>query len=170
MAAELGVSKSTVSTVWRSHNLKPHRVKSFKLSRDPRFLEKLTDVVGLYLNPPQQAIILCVDEKTQIQALEGTQPGLPLKKGRCGTKTHDHKRNGTTTLSAALELPQGKVVGQCYERHRHQEFPKFLRRLDLEFPRRCPLAPGDGRPSDAASASRNLAQTIPRNVGTPSLK
>jgi transposase len=139
LAAQLGVSKSTVNMVWRSHNLKPHRVKTFKLSRDPLFLEKLTDVVGLYLNPPQQAIILCVDEKTQIQALDRTQPSLPLKKGRCGTMTHDYKRNGTTTLFAALEVLQGKVVGQCYERHRHQEFLRFLRRLDQEFPGEIPL-------------------------------
>jgi transposase len=139
LAAQAGVSKSTVSTVWRSHNLKPHRVKTFKLSRDPRFLEKLTDVVGLYLNPPQKAIILCVDEKSQIQALDRTQPGLPLKKGRCGTMTHDYKRHGTTTLFAALELLQGKVIGQCYERHRHQEFLRFLRRLDAEFPGEVPL-------------------------------
>ena len=134
MAHAQGVSKSTVSNIWRSHNLKPHRVKSFKLSRDAKFLEKLTDVVGLYLNPPQQALVLCVDEKTQIQALDRTQPGLPLKKGRCGTMTHDYKRNGTTTLFAALEVLQGRVVGQCYERHRHQEFLRFLRRLDEEFP------------------------------------
>jgi len=139
LASRLGVSKSTVNTVWQSHNLKPHRTKTFKLSRDPRFLEKLTDVVGLYLNPPQQAIILCVDEKSQIQALDRTQPGLPLKKGRCGTMTHDYKRNGTTTLFAALEVLQGKVIGQCYERHRHQEFLKFLRRLDQEFPGDVPL-------------------------------
>ena len=134
MAERQGVSKSTISNIWRSHNLKPHRTKTFKLSRDPRFLEKLTDVVGLYLNPPQQALVLCVDEKTQIQALDRTQPGLPLKKGRCGTMTHDYKRNGTTTLFAALEVLQGKVIGQCYERHRHQEFLRFLRRLDQEFP------------------------------------
>jgi transposase len=134
MAENQKVSKSTVSNIWRSHNLKPHRVKTFKLSRDARFLEKLTDVVGLYLNPPQQALVLCVDEKSQIQALDRTQPGLPLKKGRCGTITHDYKRNGTTTLFAALEVLQGKVVGQCYKRHRHQEFLKFLRRLDEEFP------------------------------------
>lgn len=134
MAESQEVSKSTVSNIWRSHNLKPHRVKRFKLSRDCRFLEKLTDVVGLYLNPPQQAIVLCVDEKSQIQALDRTQPGLPLKKGRCGTMTQDYKRNGTTTLFAALEVLQGKVIGQCYERHRHQEFLKFLRRLDQEFP------------------------------------
>lgn len=139
MAARQGVSKSTVSNIWRSHNLKPHRVKRFKLSRDPHFLEKLTDVVGLYLNPPQQALVLCVDEKSQIQALDRTQPGLPLKKGRCGTMTHDYKRNGTTTLFAALEVLEGRVVGQCYERHRHQEFLKFLRRLDHEFPGAVPL-------------------------------
>ena len=134
MAQAQGVSKSTISTIWRSHNLKPHRTKRFKLSRDARFLEKLTDVVGLYLNPPEHALVLCVDEKTQIQALDRTQPGLPLKKGRLGTMTHDYKRNGTTCLFAALELLQGKVIGQCYARHRNQEFLKFLRRLDQEFP------------------------------------
>ena len=139
MAKSQQVSKSTVSNIWRSHNLKPHRVKSFKLSRDPRFLEKLTDVVGLYLNPPQRALVLCLDEKSQIQALDRTQPGLPLKKGRCGTLTHDYKRHGTTTLFAALEVLQGRVIGQCYERHRHQEFLKFLRRLDQEFPGPTPL-------------------------------
>ena len=134
MAASQGVSKSTINNIWQSHNLKPHRVKTFKLSRDARFLEKLTDVVGLYLNPPQQAMVLCVDEKSQIQALDRTQPGLPLKRERCGTWTHDYKRNGTTTLFAALEILQGRVVGQCYERHRHQEFLKFLKQLDQEFP------------------------------------
>ena len=139
MAKAQGVSKSTVSNIWRSHQVKPHRVKRFKLSRDPRFLEKLTDVVGLYLNPPQQAMVLCVDEKSQIQALDRTQPGLPLKKGRCGTLTHDYKRNGTTTLFAALEVLQGRVIGQCFARHRHQEFLKFLRRLDQEFPGPVPL-------------------------------
>jgi len=139
MAKAQGLSKSTVSNLWRSHNLKPHRVKRFKLSRDPKFLEKLTDVVGLYLNPPQQALVLCVDEKSQIQALNRTQPGLPLKKGRCGTMTHDYQRHGTTTLFAALELVQGKVVGQCQQRHRNQEFLKFLRTLDQEFSGKVPL-------------------------------
>jgi transposase/transcriptional regulator with XRE-family HTH domain len=134
MAKAQGVSKSTVNNIWRSHQVKPHRVKRFKLSRDPRFLEKLTDVVGLYLNPPQQAMVICVDEKSQIQALDRTQPGLPLKKGRCGTMTHDYKRHGTTTLFAALEVLEGRVIGQCFERHRHQEFLRFLRRLDQEFP------------------------------------
>ena len=139
MARSQGVSRSTISNIWRSHNLKPHRVKHFKLSRDPMFLEKLTDVVGLYLNPPQQAMVICVDEKSQIQALDRTQPGLPLKKGRCGTMTHDYKRNGTTTLFAALEVLEGRVIGQCFERHRHQEFLKFLRRLDQEFHGEIPL-------------------------------
>jgi len=134
MAKKQGVSKATVNRIWQSHQIKPHRTKGFKLSRDPRFLEKLADVVGLYLNPPQKALVLCIDEKSHIQALDRTQPGLPLKKGRCGTMTHDYKRNGTTTLFAALEVAQGKVVGQCYARHRHQEFLKFLGRLDDEFP------------------------------------
>jgi transposase len=134
MAQAQAVSKDTVNRLWQWHNLKPHLSRTFKLSRDPKFLEKLTDVVGLYLNPPQQAVVLCVDEKSQIQALDRTQPGLPLKKGRCGTLTHDYKRHGTTTLFAALSLLDGKVVGQCVARHRHQEFLKFLRRLDREFP------------------------------------
>jgi len=139
MAKAQGVSKSTVNNIWRSYHVQPHRVKRFKLSRDPRFLEKLTDVVGLYLNPPQKAMVICVDEKSQIQALDRTQPGLPLKKGRCGTLTHDYKRHGTTTLFAALEVLEGRVVGQCFERHRHQEFLRFLRRLDQEFPGPVPL-------------------------------
>jgi len=139
MAAAAGVSKATVNRIWQSHNIKPHLFRNFKLSRDAKFLEKLTDVVGLYLNPPQKAIVLCVDEKSQIQALDRTQPGLPWKKGRCGTMTHDYKRNGTTTLFAALELLEGKVIGQCYTRHRHQEFLKFLHRLDREFPGKVQL-------------------------------
>jgi transposase len=134
LAADQGVSKSTVSNILRSHNLKPHRSRAFKLSRDPRFLEKLTDVVGLYLNPPDRAIVLCVDEKSRIQALNRTQPGLPLKKGRSGTMTHDYKRNGTTTLFAALDLLEGKVIGDFHKRHRHQEFLSFLRRIDRKFP------------------------------------
>lgn len=139
MASAQAISKSTINTIWRSHNIKPHRTETFKLSRDPRFLEKLTDVVGLYLNPPDKAIILCVDEKSQIQALNRTQPGLPLKKGRCGTMTHDYKRNGTTALFAALNLLEGRVIGECYKRHRHQEFLKFLRSIEAEFPGRTPL-------------------------------
>jgi len=134
MAKAHGVSPATVQRIWDAHGLKPHRVRTFKLSNDPRFSEKLTDVVGLYLNPPEQAIVLCVDEKSQIQALDRTQPSLPMKKGRAGTMTHDYKRNGTTTLFAALDVLQGTVVGQCLPRHRHQEFLKFLRTLDREFP------------------------------------
>src|SRR5437773_8103454 len=129
-----GVSHSTVNRLWQLHNLKPHLSRTFKLSRDSKFIEKLTDVVGLYLNPPERAIVLCVDEKSQIQALQRTQPGLPLKKGRCGTLTHDYTRHGTTTLFAALDVLEGKVIGQCLPRHRHQEFLKFLRTLDREFP------------------------------------
>ena len=139
LAEAQGVSKSTIHNVWQAHHLKPHLSQTFKLSRDPKFLEKMTDVIGLYLNPPQRAIVLCVDEKSQIQALNRTQPGLPLKKGRCGTMTHDYKRNGTTTLFAALETLQGKVIGQCFTRHRHQEFLRFLRTLDQEFPGDVPL-------------------------------
>lgn len=134
MAKEQGVSPATVQRIWDANGLKPHRVKTFKLSRDKRFLEKLTDVVGLYLNPPDKALVLCVDEKSQIQALDRTQPGLPMKKGRCGTMTHDYKRNGTTTLFAALNVLQGTVIGQCMPRHRHQEFLKFLRQIDREVP------------------------------------
>jgi transposase len=134
LAAVEGISKSTVSNVLSSHNIKPHRTKTFKLSRDPQFLEKLTDVIGLYLNHPEKAIVLCVDEKSQIQALNRTQPGLPLKKGRCGTMTHDYKRNGVRTLFAALNVLEGKVIGSCTKRHRHQEFLKFLRKIDREFP------------------------------------
>jgi transposase len=134
LADAQGVSKNTIHRVWQEHQLKPHLTKSFKLSRDPKFLEKLTDVVGIYLTPPQNAVVLCVDEKSQIQALDRTQPGLPLKPGRCGTFTHYYKRNGTTTLFAALHVLEGRVIGQCYPRHRHQEFLNFLRRLDAEFP------------------------------------
>lgn len=134
MAKAQGVSPATVQRIWDAHGLKPHRVKTFKLSNDPRFTEKLIDVVGLYLNPPEKAVVLCVDEKSQIQALDRTQASLPMKKGRAGTLTHDYKRNGTTTLFAALSMLDGSVVGQCLPRHRHQEFLKFLRTLDREFP------------------------------------
>jgi transposase len=139
MAEAQGVSKSTVNRLWQLHNIKPHLSRTFKLSRDAKFLEKLTDVVGLYLNPPDKALVLCLDEKSQIQALDRTQLGLPLKKGRCGTMTHDYKRNGTTTLFAALNVLDGKVMGECHGRHRHQEWLKFLRRLDGEFPPGLPL-------------------------------
>lgn len=134
MAEAQKVSKNTVNRLWQEHNLKPHLARTFQLSRDLKFLEKLTDVVGLYLNPPDKSLVLCFDEKSQIQALDCTQPGLPLKRGRCGPYPHDDVRHGTTTLFAALEILEGKVIGQCSPRHRHQEFLKFLRRLDDEFP------------------------------------
>lgn len=139
MAKAQGVSKATVQRIWHAHGLQPHLTKRFKLSTDRNFTEKLTDVVGLYLNPPDKAIVLCVDEKSQIQALQRTQPGLPMKKGRCGTMTHDYKRHGTTTLFAALNTLDGQVIGECMTRHRHQEFLRFLRRLDKEFPGKTPL-------------------------------
>jgi hypothetical protein len=134
LAQAQGVSPATIQRIWDAHGLQPHRTRTFKLSTDPRFVEKPTDVVGLYLNPPEKALVLCVDEKTQIQALDRTQPGLPLKKGRCGTMTHDYKRNGTTTLFAALNVLEGTVIGECMARHRHQEFLKFLRTLDRTTP------------------------------------
>lgn len=134
LATHLGVSPAMVGRVWREHHLKPHRVKTFKLSRDPRFIEKLVDVVALYHNPPDHALVLCCDEKSQIQALDRTQPGLPLKKGRCGTMTHDYVRHGTTTLFSALELLDGRVIGLCQKRHRHQEWLKFLRLIDAQTP------------------------------------
>ena len=134
MAAAQGVSPATVQRIWDAHGLAPHRTRTFKLSRDKHFVEKLTDVVGVYMNPPDKALVLCVDEKSQIQALDRTQPGLPMKKGRCGTFTHDYKRNGTTTLFAALNVLEGTVIGECLARHRHQEFLHFLRTLDRETP------------------------------------
>jgi transposase len=139
MAKAQGVSKATIQRIWSAHGLQPHRTKRFKLSKDRHFTGKLTDVVGLYLNPPDKAIVLCVDEKSQIQALQRTQPGLPMKRGRCGTITHDYKRHGTTTLFAALNVLDGRVIGECMAKHRHQEFLRFLRRLDHEFPGRTPL-------------------------------
>lgn len=139
MAKAQGVSAATVQRIWDDHGLQPHRVETFKLSRDRKFVEKLTDVVGLYLNPPEKAAVLCLDEKSQVQALDRTQPGLPLKKGRCGTMTHDYKRHGTTSLFAALNMLDGKVIGQCQARHRHQEFLKFLRHLDREMPKELTL-------------------------------
>jgi transposase len=134
MAARAGVSAATVQRVWAARGLKPHLVHSFKLSNDPRFEEKLIDVVGLYLNPPQHAIVLCLDEKSSVQALDRTQPSLPMKKGRAATMTHDYKRNGTTTLFAALDVLTGTVIGQCLPRHRHEEFLKFLRTIEREVP------------------------------------
>jgi transposase len=135
LAKAVGLSHSSVQRIWAAHGLKPHLMKTFKLSNDPKFSEKVTDIVGLYLDPPDKALVLCVDEKSQIQALDRTQPGLPLKKGRAGTMTHDYKRNGTTTLFAALDVATGKVIGRCLKRHRHQEFLKFLRDIDRATPK-----------------------------------
>ena len=134
MAQAMDVSPSTVGRVWREHGLKPHLSRTFKVSNDPRFTEKLEDVVGLYLNAPEHALVLCCDEKSQVQALDRTQPGLPLKKGRAGTMTHDYVRHGTTTLFAALNVADGTIIGQCQNRHRHQEWLKFLKLIDQQTP------------------------------------
>jgi transposase len=130
LAEEIGVGHTTVQRVWKEHGLKPHLSRPFKLSNDPKFAEKVVDIVGLYLNPPDKAVVLCVDEKSQIQALDRTQPGLPMKKGRAQTMTHDYKRNGTTTLFAALDVKTGKVIGECLPRHRAKEFIRFLKKID----------------------------------------
>lgn len=135
LAAKVGVSDTTVLRVWRAYGLKPHRVRPFKVSRDPRFAEKLEDIVGLYLSPPAHALVLCCDEKSQVQALDRTQPGLPMKKGRAATMTHDYKRHGTTTLFAALNVLDGTVISQCQPRHRHTEWLKFLRQIDRQTPK-----------------------------------
>ena len=130
MAETVGISASSVGRIWADAGLKPHIVKGFKVSNDPLFEEKVTEIVGLYLDPPDRAVVLCVDEKSQIQALDRTQPGLPLKKGRAATMTHDYKRHGTTTLFAALDVKSGLVIGECMPRHRAKEFLSFLRRID----------------------------------------
>jgi transposase len=130
MAAAVGLSEASIRRIWRAHGLKPHLVRTFKLSNDPQFAEKLETIVALYMNPPEHAIVICADEKSQIQALDRTQPGLPLKKGRCGTMTHDYKRNGTATLFAALNTLDGTVISMCDDRHRHQEWLRFLRVID----------------------------------------
>lgn len=135
LAAATGVSASSIRRVWQAHGLKPHRVETFKVSRDPCFIEKLEDIVGLYLSPPEHALVLCCDEKSQVQALDRTQPGLPLKKGRAATMTHDYKRHGTTTLFAALNVLDGTVIGQCQGRHRHIEWLKFLRQIERSTPK-----------------------------------
>jgi transposase len=139
MAKAVGLSHTTVQRIWQAHELKPHLAKTFKLSTDRCFVEKVQDVVGLYLDPPDRALVLAVDEKSQIQALDRTQPGLPLKKGRAGTFTHDYKRHGTTTLFAALDVATGTVIGSCMKRHRHQEFLRFLRAIDRATPKRLDL-------------------------------
>jgi transposase len=135
MAREVGISEASVRRIWRRHGLKPHRLRSFKLSNDPEFAEKLRDIVGLYLNPPKRALVLSLDEKSQIQALDRTQPGLPLARGRCQTMTHDYKRHGTTTLFAALSTLDGTVIGTCMKRHTHKEWLQFLRLIDRQTPK-----------------------------------
>ena len=134
MARAVSMSEATVRRIWHKHGLKPHVVKTFKLSNDPQFIERLEDIVGLHLNPPEHALVLSIDEKSQMQALDRTQPGLPMKKGRGETRAHDYKRHGTTTLFAALNVADGKVIGTCMDRHRHQEWLKFLRRIDEQNP------------------------------------
>jgi transposase len=134
MAESQGISVSSVQRIWRRHGLQPHRVRLFKLSNDPQFATKLHDIVGLYMDPPAHAVVLSIDEKSQIQALDRTQPGLPMKKGRCGTMTHDYIRNGTTTLFAALNVLDGKVIGRCMQQHRHQEFIRFLNTIEEQVP------------------------------------
>ena len=135
MANHIGISVSSVRRIWRAHGLQPHKTRLFKLSKDPRFAEKVVDIVGLYVAPPEHAVVLSIDEKSQIQALDRTQPGLPMKKGRCGTMTHDHKRNGTTTLFAALNVLDGTVIGRCMQRHRHGEFIRFLNVTEAAVPK-----------------------------------
>jgi len=135
MAEAAGISPASVQRIWAANGMKPHLIRTFKLSKDPRFEEKLVDVVGLYMSPPDKALVLCVDEKSQIQALDRTQPGLPMKKGRCGTMTHDYKRHGTTTLFAALNVLDGSVISSCKKRHRHEEFLAFLKEIDKKTPK-----------------------------------
>jgi len=165
MAQAAGVSHRSVQRIWAAHGLKPHRVRTFKLSNDPKFAAKVQDVVGLYVDPPEHALVLSVDEKSQIQALDRTQPGLPMKKGRCGTMAHDYKRHGTTTLFAALDVLDGKVIGQCMARHRHQEFNSSASSDQPRDPGRCGSA-SDRRQTRDAQASQGLrlartAQALP---------
>ena len=168
MAAEMGISEATVRRIWHSHGLKPHLLESFKISKDKRFTEKLEDIVGLYLNPPEHAIVMCVDEKSQIQALDRTQPGLPLKKGRSGTMTHDYKRNGTATLFAALNVADGTAISMCDDRHRHQEWLHFLRVIDQVTPSREGSAPDRRQLRDTqtrqSAAVAQTPSTLPRTL------
>ncbi len=164
MASVVGISESAVRRTWRSHGLQPHRYRQFKLSNDPNFVGKLRDVVGLYVNPPAHAIVLSVDEKSQIQALDRTQPGLPMKKGRLGTMTHDYKRNGTTTLFAALNVLDGTVIGRNMQRHRHQEFIRFLNVINAQVRRT--------RPSTSSSTTTppiSIQRSGPGSIATSGL-
>ena len=160
MAAAVELSEATVRRIWHKHGLKPHLLETFKVSKDPHFTEKLEAIVGLYLNPPEHALVLCCDEKSQIQALDRTQPGLPLKRGRAGTMTHDYKRNGTATLFAALNTLDGKVISLCQERHRHQEWLRFLRLTQRCHPRTQTTASDRGQLRNPQAPCRpTLAKT-----------
>jgi hypothetical protein len=139
MAKAMGMSVGSVQRIWRAHKLQPHRLRTFKRSRDPGFAAKLTDIVGLYIDPPAHAVVLSIDEKSQIQALDRTQPGLPIKPGRCQTMTHDYKRHGTTTLFAALSVLDGTVIGRCMQRHRHLEFIRFLNAVERQVAANRPI-------------------------------
>jgi hypothetical protein len=162
MAQTAGICVSSVQRIWRAHGLQPHRVRRFKLSRDPDFVPKLRDIVGLYVDPPAHAVVLSLDEKSQIQALDRTQPGLPLKPGRCGTMTHDYKRNGTTTLFAALDVLEGKVIGRCMQRHRHQELSVFSTRS-----RPRPRSAKSSTSSSTTTAATSIPRYGPGSIGTP---
>jgi hypothetical protein len=158
MARAAGISLSSVQRIWAAHNLQPHRVRTFKRSRDARFAEKLIDVVGLYVDPPDQAVVLSIDEKSQIQALDRTQPGLPIKPGRCGTMTHDYKRHGTTTLFAALNVLDGSVIGRCMQRHRNEEFICFLNAIERRARRQADRSRGRQLCYPQASQGARLAR------------
>ena len=169
MAKAAGISASSVQRIWRAHGLQPHRVRQFKLSNDPNFVDKLHDVVGLYVDPPEQAIVLSVDEKSQIQALDRTQPGLPLKKGRAATMTHDYKRNGTTTLFAAFDVLEGKVIGRCMQKHRHQEFIRSTRSRLKFLPTRLSTSSSTTMPpiSTRRSANGSIATRASPSISRP---
>jgi hypothetical protein len=161
MARASGISASAVRRIWKAHGLQPHRYRQFKLSNDPNFVDKLRDVVGLYVDPPAHAIVLSLDEKSQIQALDRTQPGLPLKKGRLGTMTHDYKRHGTTTLFAALNVLDGTVIGRNMQRHRHQEFMRFLNAIEAEVrPARWSTS------SSTTTPPTSIPRSAPGSTGT----
>lgn len=164
MAKEQEVDPSTVARIWQDNGIQPHRQETFKISRDPEFVAKLVDVVAVYLNPPQNAVVLCVDEKSQIQALDRTQPGLPLKKGRCGTMTHDYKRNGTTTLFAALDIATGTVSGACFPRHRHQEFLRFLQDAVFEQVRQKDIETGEEKMVSLPASTSPGFQIIAKDI------
>src|SRR4030081_252892 len=186
MAKAAAISVSSVQRIWRAPGLQPHRVRQFKLSTDPQFAAKLRDIVGLYVDPPAHALVLSVDEKSQIQALDRTQPGLPMKKGRAGTMTHDYKRHGTTTLFAALDVLEGKVIGRCMQRHRHQEFIRFLNAIEAQVPakkivhvildnyaahsiQRCVNGSTGTRPSPSTSRRPRARGSTPSRGSSPSL-